>query len=309
MLIKSECEQHCKETDALKGKLKQCEDELNYLKEEKFDNVKTIIGLRKEKEELLNRLSKIASDRLKHDNTDIADLSDAIRPTKLAEKMSELYDNQWTSAFDEWKTNGAVDEDAIDMLLKILMETNQVSKEMTLNHYQKLKEACTCFEYSPSEDTDDKDKGKKITKGKISIEMQQDIKSIWRESSKKVLKKVSPIIGKKVAEKFEKFPLLQMRETKLYMNECVDLCWMMNLHQKPMHLDISVQDRDGYKSFDTEKFRPYTKTGQHVDFVVWPALYLFDGGSLLQKGVAQGLKVEKGTSAQSAQEHSSTPHS
>jgi hypothetical protein len=32
-------------------------------------------------------------------NANIADLSDENRPTKLSEKYSELYDNQWTDAF------------------------------------------------------------------------------------------------------------------------------------------------------------------------------------------------------------------
>ncbi|KAK3594513.1 hypothetical protein CHS0354_030859 [Potamilus streckersoni] len=291
------CERHRNEMDALKGKLKNCEHLINSLREEKLNIEKTINGLKEDKDELLNRLSKIASDRLTHENTDITDLSDEIRPTKLAEKMSELYDNQWTNAFDELKTNWADDKNAIDMLLTIVMETNQVCKEMTLSHYQKLKEACICFEYSSSSDAENKEKGKISTKGKFSIEMQQDIKRIWRESSKKVVKKVSPIIVKKVSEKFE-FPISVMSQTQLYMKECVELCWMMNLQEKPMHLDISVSRQDGNQYFDTEKFRSYTKTGQQVAFVVWPALYLFDGGSLLKKGIAQGLKFEKGTSGQ-----------
>ena len=46
------------------------------------------------------RLSQIAGNKLKHNNADIADLSDRNRPTCLAEKFSELYDNEWTDAYD-----------------------------------------------------------------------------------------------------------------------------------------------------------------------------------------------------------------
>ncbi|KAL3879231.1 hypothetical protein ACJMK2_031537 [Sinanodonta woodiana] len=252
-----------------------------------LNSEKTIIGLRDENNELRNRLSKLASDRLTYENTDITDLSDEIRPSKVTEKMSELYDNQWTSAFEEMKANRVDDEEAIGVLLKIVMETNEVCKVMVSSHYQKLKEACIWFDSSPA-DVENKEKIKIFKTGKISIEMKQDIKHIWRESSKKVLKQVIPIIRRTVAEKFG-IPLLQMTRTPLYMKECAELCWMMHIQEKPMHLDVSVPDRDGNTIFDTEKFRSYTKTGQHVAFVVWPALYLFEGGSLLKKGVAQGL--------------------
>ena len=33
-------------------------------------------------------------------NPNIADLSDLNRPTKLTERYTELYDNQWTDAYD-----------------------------------------------------------------------------------------------------------------------------------------------------------------------------------------------------------------
>lgn len=38
--------------------------------------------------------------KLTDNNPNIADLSDKNRPTKLAERYSELYDNQWTDAFE-----------------------------------------------------------------------------------------------------------------------------------------------------------------------------------------------------------------
>jgi len=46
------------------------------------------------------RLSKVAGDKLRENNPNIADLSDQNRPTKLAEMFSELYDNVWTDAFE-----------------------------------------------------------------------------------------------------------------------------------------------------------------------------------------------------------------
>ena len=69
----------------------------------------------------LNRLSQLMGNRLTDNNADIADLSDANRPTKLAEQYSELYDNQWTEAFI-WLTEYSKlrDRDAVNLLLHAL---------------------------------------------------------------------------------------------------------------------------------------------------------------------------------------------
>lgn len=56
--------------------------------------------------------------KLTDNNPNIADLSDQNRPTKLAERFTELYDNQWTDAF-EILDNGN-EKETIGTLFKIL---------------------------------------------------------------------------------------------------------------------------------------------------------------------------------------------
>lgn len=41
-------------------------------------------------------------------------------------------------------------------------------------------------------------------------------------------------------------------------------------------------------AFDKDVYRAYTKSGQDYAFLVWPPLYLYKGGQLLGKGIAQG---------------------
>jgi len=62
-----------------------------------------------------------------HKNPNIVDLSDKNRPTKLAEVFGEIYDNEWTDAFEffdgEPKTSsksGEETHDSVDKLLNIL---------------------------------------------------------------------------------------------------------------------------------------------------------------------------------------------
>ena len=66
-------------------------------------------------------LSKIAGSKLTDGNANIADLSDPNRPTKLAEQFGQIYDNEWTDAFD-YKTTVSKrnDVEAIAELLSIL---------------------------------------------------------------------------------------------------------------------------------------------------------------------------------------------
>ena len=70
-----------------------------------------------------------------------------------------------------------------------------------------------------------------------------------------------------------------------YSGKCVHLSWLMSSHSPPLHLD----DQPGKDSrkFDHEKFMFYVLTGQVIDYVVWPVLYLQKDGILLAKGVAQ----------------------
>ena len=54
-------------------------------------------------------------------NPNIADLGDMNRPTKLAEKFSEMYDNEWTEAFDSVVNEcNLSEESAIKDLLQTL---------------------------------------------------------------------------------------------------------------------------------------------------------------------------------------------
>ena len=49
--------------------------------------------------QFLLRLSAVVAAELTNNNPNIADLSDDNRPTKLSDRFSELYDNEWTEAF------------------------------------------------------------------------------------------------------------------------------------------------------------------------------------------------------------------
>ena len=72
-----------------------------------------------------------------------------------------------------------------------------------------------------------------------------------------------------------------------YVEACIKLCWFMSVQDPPLSLYNKLS-----KVFDSDIFSDYTDSGKYMDFVVWPALYLYDGGPILRKGVAQGTKTD-----------------
>lgn len=63
----------------------------------------------------------------------------------------------------------------------------------------------------------------------------------------------------------------------------------MSIQDPPMCMEWQFQ---GCK-FRRDIMRSFTKSGDKVQFVVWPALYLHDGGPLVAKAIVQGVKTEK----------------
>ncbi|KAL3879693.1 hypothetical protein ACJMK2_031980 [Sinanodonta woodiana] len=44
--------------------------------------------------------------------------------------------------------------------------------------------------------------------------------------------------------------------------------------------------------FDSTQFASYTRTGMYLKYVVWPAVYLYESGPIMKRGVAQGFNGE-----------------
>lgn len=70
----------------------------------------------------------------------------------------------------------------------------------------------------------------------------------------------------------------------LFTVKCLELCWLMNMHNPPVALGLPPT-KDS--PFDGTFYKEYTRTGTTVDFVVWLPLLLHKNGPLLQKGVLQ----------------------
>ena len=64
------------------------------------------------------------------------------------------------------------------------------------------------------------------------------------------------------------------------------------MHENPVFIKFIKQS--DMTEFDNDMFKPFEHAGKHLSYVLWPPLYLHEGGSLLSKGIAEGMPWYKG---------------
>ncbi|KAL3878226.1 hypothetical protein ACJMK2_030593 [Sinanodonta woodiana] len=260
--LKKRGENMDRELESFKAHLQQKERQLQ-------EQILATTKANAEKDDALTRLSRLMGQQMSEGNPNITDLSDQNRPSKLGERYSELYDNEWTNAFEVLTDNfGKNDKEAIDVLRTILFESYTRALDFSISQ---LKEAESKLSGS--------------TKG-VGNECKRLLKEARKHINIKdadsVLENVLEVILSKVVDRSQK------RETtlRIYTKECFLLCWYMSIQDPPVVL-VEVPTKGS--RFDTNIYKHYINSGDTVDYVVWPALFLHKGGPLLTKGVAQPL--------------------
>ncbi|XP_060571875.1 titin homolog [Ruditapes philippinarum] len=265
-------------------KIERLNQEMNDLAKEKDKALvikkNELRDVQAEKEDLLLRLSEMTGRRLTDNNANIADLSDQNRPTKLAEKYAELYDNEWTDAFSYLQTLD-VSKDSekriIDILLTILVEAFTLSTKTAEKQLDTVRKTLEDFYGKTSQNRDQVqdlikkliDQRKKVTQPSIDLEKEYKVT---------------------VSRKIKDLPpsSLESEAFKPFVQKCLELCWLMAIQDPPLYL--TLENCKTGQIFDRNTFKEYTKSGGYIEFVVWPAVFLEKGGPLLCKGVVQCKK-------------------
>ncbi|KAK3602802.1 hypothetical protein CHS0354_026351 [Potamilus streckersoni] len=225
-----------------------------------------------EKTNALTRLSKQVSDQMTENNPNIADQFSQNRPSKLGERYSEVYDNQWTIAFEVLtETYGEVDETAIQILLNLLIECDNFAKMRAEIQMEELVRTVT---------------------GSLSVQVGNEIKLHLKKARQLVdfssvgllFQDCESYVNRRVA--VAKVYLKEDEDMKTYLKECFQICWLMAIQDLPVVLG-HVPKR--FEDFNTMLYKPYSWSGTKVDFAVWPPLLLHEGGPVLAKGVAQPI--------------------
>ncbi|XP_060566866.1 uncharacterized protein LOC132725703 [Ruditapes philippinarum] len=271
------------EIDRLKQKVKDLEtksnellsrdqEEIDRFQAENYQLKQKVKDLETNNNELLSRLSAVASAKLTDNNPNIADLSDVNRPTKLAEQFSELYDNEWTDAFDalaKEQDESNNDKEACTKLLNVLNKIFSICHKKASGDLQMMMQ-------------------------KLSVElfgMGAPSKEVMRAIKDDRKKHYAGMVEQLMKDcKFSFDDVITEEEALLiakFIEKCVSVCWLMSIQDPPVYIDVKI-DMHGER-LSTDIYKPYTKSGKFIDYIVWPVLYLFEGGNILSKGIAQGM--------------------
>eukprot|EP00105_Crassostrea_gigas_P011424 XP_011427074.1 PREDICTED: uncharacterized protein LOC105328042 isoform X2 [Crassostrea gigas] len=235
----------------------------------------------KQIDELTSRLSKFASQQLTAGNPNIADLSDKHRPTKIGEFYSELYDNEWSEAFEVIKPlvypNATEDpdteyfEEVLRILKNILMAAYEFSAERTEKHLEDIK-----LTLLGTITDQEKDKAKGTEYDRFVTEHAMKYR---KEAAAYAIKMASKAFKRDGLQKFLK---QKSEDPKLlaYVDKCVELTWYMRIQDPPMHLHC-LQEKE---TISKAEFAFHGRKGKTTLVCVWPALLLFEGGHLVTKG-------------------------
>ncbi|XP_052792502.1 putative leucine-rich repeat-containing protein DDB_G0290503 isoform X2 [Mya arenaria] len=276
-----------------------------------------IQSLKEENASLVLRLSKLAGEKLTKDNPNITDLSDPNRPTKLGEIYSELYDNQWTDAFEGLTQAGYQETEAIEALNITLKHAYKFCAEKASEMLTKTEDvAMQIFEACTKSQTDNES-------GQYSHSMrdEQFIERHWKPKQLPVgdrtgegrapnrdkvvvkpAKMESELVKLRKEVSLSMVPVVQQayfwgkwNETCIeplepFIQKCLFLCWMMVVQSPPMVFDKNTEEGT---RFESALYKQYTKSGDVFEYVVWPALLLHEDGPVLCKGVAQPKKAKE----------------
>ncbi|XP_062612218.1 synaptonemal complex protein 1-like [Saccostrea cucullata] len=237
------------------------------------------MALNQSKEEI-NKLEKENRDlralkRLSKEMHSVTNLNDSNAPTKIAEKYNELYDNEWTDAFNSLTNEVYQDESAIKELLDLIQAAYSFCKDAAVHQMENLKKALTNVSSLPRDAS--------VVEYSIDPQTEKMLEEIRKSQ------KMSAETLFKNFEYSEGFKAVYKR-VRQYTVKCLEICWLMNMHNPPVALGKPPAEGS---PLDNSMYKEYTKTGFTVQYVVWLPLLLHENGALLQKGVAQPYPRDK----------------
>ncbi|KAL3878812.1 hypothetical protein ACJMK2_031140 [Sinanodonta woodiana] len=221
------------------------------------------------------RRSEKARILLHENNPNIVDLSDPNRPTKLAERFSELYSNEHTDTFEELfkcYQQGKIDQEEkiVNDLLVVVQKAYDHCKNWNMKLEEKLKsEEMTVVPRTEGEEI--QRRGQIQQKKKRLV--QENVIDVVKDFMANKIQIVCPVnVTDSATRKYMK-----------YAKTTVEIVWWMCVQDPPIQLEYAKSG-----SFDSNLYRSYTKSGSFVDFCVWPLVRLCENGPILTKGIAQG---------------------
>ncbi|XP_033743556.1 uncharacterized protein LOC117329638 [Pecten maximus] len=239
-------------------------------------------------EEMTTRLSRFASNQVTQGNPNIADLSDKNRPTKIGEKFGELYDNEWSEAYEAFKEKMEIvnDEDepkVIEQLLRVVHSAQMFCADVSndqLNQLKKnLKQPILEVSFTSSGGKQRETKSVPEDKG-LETSAEKYAKNFRKECALRCIPAVIQLYKSTQGQHFSWARSPHADAIHKYVDRCIELIWLMSVQDPPMYL-VSAEKGDKVR---TDLFTYYGSKGKVVESTVWPAVLLHSNGPIISKG-------------------------
>jgi len=96
------------------------------------------------------------------------------------------------------------------------------------------------------------------------------------------------LIFQRIIDGLETMLKREMTYTQHFTESSIKICWGMVVQDPPLCFLSPTCGKES--KIDVDSFAFYTRSGEAVEFVVWPAMLLCKGGPVLRKGVVQPYK-------------------
>lgn len=231
-------------------------------------------------EKTLNQ-TVLPRDAVRLSNQEIAEgsmLTDPNRPTRLAEKFDDLFHGEWEECYTSLQKDGNDEIGSVNILSTILKQIHQACEHFMTKQIKRLESILT--QHQPKNN-------KTIFVSRIFSG--GTLKSIQLLRRRNVQKYLSEIYEDSVCLLREGGNISdnQIKLCETYIRQSILSCFYMLTSEKPMHMKWTFHQGDVIDSLILENFK---SEGTCVDFMVWPALYLFYDGPLLNKGFVKAMK-------------------
>ncbi|VDI77583.1 Hypothetical predicted protein [Mytilus galloprovincialis] len=211
------------------------------------------------------------------------DLSDPNRPMKIAEKISEMFDYEWPKSIEALEDFGLEEKECVNILLHFLTDTYEECGRIVSDLDHHLKQAL-CVPDCVGDDEEPSNQG-------VPAEMIKTLKNLRLQLTETNLE----ILQKKLRSHLRKVRTNVTDEHIIacakYVSDCIEYVWTIQIQDPKVYIEW---DFPSGSKIDWDLFRSYTKTGDYIDFIVWPVIYVHKGGNLLCKGVVQPMSGNDG---------------
>ncbi|XP_062621113.1 uncharacterized protein LOC134282722 [Saccostrea cucullata] len=249
------------------------------LKNIKLENEK----LKAQVEELTTRLSKIASDKLTDGNPNFADLSDRNRPTKIGEKFGLVYDEEWSEAFEEIKTNQKKDDvETYNILMQIVKIGIKFCQEVAKSQMSFIEAGMREPMLRPKWCSSGKEYSVEEMEANASFtaSLKKFAKDFRKTTSTSSISPLCTIFKDAKLKEIIEWDVYKMDNLNIYIDACIECLWLMCVQDPPMH----ILWLDKGNTYDPACFNMFMTKGKEVEYTVWPAVFLYKEGPLISKG-------------------------